>query len=96
MFKFDTTFAYHRLSHSGVGTRELDSGRSDLTSLSSHVHESSVCEMHEDASSCSALAAGAAPPAACSPLRLCRARLCRARAWRWRRHGLHAAELERG
>ena len=22
MFKFDTTFAYHRLSHSGVGTRE--------------------------------------------------------------------------
>ena len=26
MFKFDTTFAYHRLSHSGKGTRELDSG----------------------------------------------------------------------
>ena len=27
MFKFDTTFAYHRLSHSGVGTRELDRRR---------------------------------------------------------------------
>ena len=27
MFKFDTTFAYHRLSHSGVGTRELDTLR---------------------------------------------------------------------
>ena len=28
MFKFDSTFAYHRLSHSGVGTRELDMVRS--------------------------------------------------------------------